>query len=636
MRVLQPSFRGTRLLNRRAPQWQMPHLFAQHATLKQFLFNADLPEQNNRSPSVTMLADYCQHLTGIEELAQELVADFEYDSTPPSHPPKLGKMLSQRDCSRTASPNGVFKVQNDKQGFGDGGPGFGDVACTDWASSSSQEVDFAHVSACEKQGIHEGVARPGWFSLSTPLCGSTIESRSGLAQTTTRAQNQGSGPRLQGGFHWRRLDEDVADSDTELHAGQWLLIEDEQHFLARLDGDRVVRLQVVHRVRVRTSVEGEYIRPHAPDLVAQLVSDPWDGDVRVVDRSLVRAHFSEEVLRIEVGETVAQTQGPMPVVGRVVGVQTGGDRWSALVKDERTAKEVLYGAEELQRHFAHGTRVRVVHGAYRGLQGVVSRRIVLGGSAGTIPSGFGGLEILLDKDAKVKAEERKKVQVTCGQVAAIPSTLDTIVGPPTLQKQVGDEWLCDQRLVGKRLDVQIVDAIRGLEQGYIELEARLRPKDRSTNSLRRVPVTLNDGSVQAVKPGCLKPARFCLNAAGFIRPMSEIPTRVVVIGPDWYGDEADTGEYAVVVPSESEEGRLTVRFRREKDEPQRKKVFPLSSLCRSTNEDGKRTRATRAKLKPARPSVHSFAVVYDLDEPVWSWILSQNVCATPAPVPHLP
>ncbi|KAF7294239.1 hypothetical protein HMN09_01152300 [Mycena chlorophos] len=482
--------------------------------------------------------------------------------------------------------------------------------------------------------------------------------------------NQGSRPRLQGGFHWRRLDEDVAG--TELHAGQWLLIEDEQHFLARLDGDRVVRLQVVQRcglqsrstlgippadelerwaqeqneallqhvyskdslassapgvllgpgsrvvlwdpkrdrcvwehaayimgfvkdgrVRVRTSVEGEYFRPHAADLVAQLVSDPWDGDVRVVDRALVRPHFSEGAVRIEIGETVAQTQGPMPVVGRVVAGQTGGGHWSALVKDERTAKEVVYGAEELQRHFAQGTRVRVVHGAYRGMQGVVSRRIVLGGSAGTISSGFGGLEILLDKDAKVRVEDNKKVQVTCGQVRAIPSMLDTSVGPSTLQKQVGDDWLCDQRLMGKRLDVQIVEAIRGPEQGYIELEARLRPKDLLTNSLRRVPVTLNDGSVQAVKPGCLKPARFCLNATGFIRPMSEVPTRVVVIGSDWQGDEADTGEYAMVVPSESEEGRLTVRFQREKGELQRKKVFPLSSLCRSTNEDGKRTRATR-------------------------------------------
>nr|GAT56856.1 predicted protein [Mycena chlorophos] len=162
-----------------------------------------------------------------------------------------------------------------------------------------------------------------------------------------------------------------------------------------------------------------------------------------------------------------------------------------------------------------------------------------------------------------------------------------------------EHWLCQAELVHKRIDVRIGQIGAGKRSqvrtraegktGYIELENTLDQEDLST----ALTVHMDDASPRISIPAhSLQPERK-VPINGELVNIWSVQGRVVIIGPDEEGFATDIGEYAWVEPQRSNEVVVTVRFAREGAGIVRTQVFPPTSLCRSTNSDGKRTKSTR-------------------------------------------
>ncbi|KAF7306076.1 Acid protease [Mycena chlorophos] len=269
--------------------------------------------------------------------------------------------------------------------------------------------------------------------------------------------------------------------DGVLHGGgSRVVLWDAHHGCLWPHAAYIVGFQHNGLVRVRTLVHGAYIRPHDADLVEQLQSTPWASDIRLVPVAAVKPHISQRLVATRVGEQVADLQGN--VCGRVVDVQTD-EAWTAVTREQSTSNRRSHAASELQRHFAVGERVKIVAGPFRGLQGVVSRRMIMGGSTLKSIGGFGAVEILLeDTYLKRAAQDRIRIAAVYGQIRGVDRLLSQ---PPwrTPESTYNALWLLQAGLLYKRVDVQIDSVLEGTLTGeeaarreltgYIELQRTL-------------------------------------------------------------------------------------------------------------------------------------------------------------------
>ncbi|KAF7299217.1 hypothetical protein MIND_00870400 [Mycena indigotica] len=172
--------------------------------------------------------------------------------------------------------------------------------------------------------------------------------------------------------------------------------------------------------------------------------------------------------------------------------------------------------------------------------------------------------------------------------------------------QIGNDegrWLCIPTLSGKRIDVIIMPIRHGRvtnvqadavgRSGFIELDQPL------TEALLKVPINVYvDGLQKRIRlaPKWLAPMRSALPQP--VQPTQDVSIaqaakgRVVIIGPDVRGSVSQLGQYANITGAGPGDVVL-VQFEREWFEPVSQAQFHLQSLCRSTNLDGKQTKATR-------------------------------------------
>ncbi|KAJ7232699.1 hypothetical protein C8J57DRAFT_1532912 [Mycena rebaudengoi] len=154
-------------------------------------------------------------------------------------------------------------------------------------------------------------------------------------------------------------------------------------------------------------------------------------------------------------------------------------------------------------------------------------------------------------------------------------------------------WLAHRELFGKRLDVKVVGVTIAFQKGnYQKVRSKqqkaegqrgylvIPPNDEldpSNFNKRFVKPQLEKLLEYTLPPPCVKP----INPSG--RELTLAATRVVILGPDVDGGSSrHFGAYAMIVP----EGRPSPSAQTAKVRVQggETAVFPLESLCRSTNE----------------------------------------------------
>ncbi|KAF7297773.1 hypothetical protein MKEN_01401000 [Mycena kentingensis (nom. inval.)] len=169
-------------------------------------------------------------------------------------------------------------------------------------------------------------------------------------------------------------------------------------------------------------------------------------------------------------------------------------------------------------------------------------------------------------------------------------------------------WLCIPKLAGKRVDVIVLPIRHGRitnvqaeavgRSGFIEIEAGRPLLDTALKAPLNVYV---DGLQKRIRlsPKWLAPMRSALQLPVDVN-QEDISIaqsgkgRVVIVGPDVRGSVQWLGEYANIVSiGQGPMEVVLVQFPREWWEPISQAYFPLQSLCRSTNLDGKQTKATR-------------------------------------------
>nr|GAT43212.1 predicted protein [Mycena chlorophos] len=192
--------------------------------------------------------------------------------------------------------------------------------------------------------------------------------------------------------------------------------------------------------------------------------------------------------------------------------------------------------------------------------------------------------------ARRKTQWDRVVQVTGQQVVLVESK----------KKTKKEHWMCHEALINKRLDVvvrphgQAVWQASGGQEvgntGFVELQTALREEKLRS----KVDVRMDRGGrKQRVAAEFLEPVRTAQNGAGEEVGLWGIATRVVVIGADTSGSRDDIGRYALVDVSGSGPAVVKVWFERASGEDLREGIFPVESLCRSTNVDGITTGLTR-------------------------------------------
>ncbi|KAJ7069992.1 hypothetical protein C8F01DRAFT_1114897 [Mycena amicta] len=163
-------------------------------------------------------------------------------------------------------------------------------------------------------------------------------------------------------------------------------------------------------------------------------------------------------------------------------------------------------------------------------------------------------------------------------------------------------WLCIPKLEGKRVDVVILPIRHGRvtnvqaeavgRSGFIELDQPL------TEASLKVPVNVYvDGLQKRIRlaPKWLAPMRSAMHQP--IQPSQDVSIahaakgRVVIIGPDVRGSRSQLGEYASIIGGTGDV--VLVQFEREWYEQVSQAHFHVQSVCRSTNVDGKQSKATR-------------------------------------------
>nr|GAT44292.1 predicted protein [Mycena chlorophos] len=350
-------------------------------------------------------------------------------------------------------------------------------------------------------------------------------------------------------------------------------------------------------VRVRVAVQGDLIRPHAPDLVSQLSSPPLVSDIRLVPIAGVLPHVSQRLVGTRIGEHLADMDGR--VWGKVVEVHDE-ETWTATTRDELTGLRKRHNRATLQRHFVVGDRVKVVAGPFRGVQGVVSRRVLIGGAALSSVGGFGAVEILLeDPNHTRRSDDRIRISAVYGQIRSVDRPL---TDPPWRTAYTGYNkmWLLQAQLVRKRVDVEVDSVLEGSltaqraarreMTGYIELDRQLCADDLWTTIRVRMDV---GARYRAVAVRLLRPVHVWTEDGGPTCKLQEFPGRVIIIGPDVYAQEENVGQYALVVPPESDPVHVTVKMECLPPAVSQKARYPLASLCRSSNEDRRLTTASR-------------------------------------------
>ncbi|KAF7294271.1 hypothetical protein HMN09_01155700 [Mycena chlorophos] len=346
---------------------------------------------------------------------------------------------------------------------------------------------------------------------------------------------------------------------------------------------------------VRVTCGGERLDCNGQDLVERLRAYASDEDVITLLGRHIRRHGSAEDDTAVIGDRVESVNGVVPRrCGVVERVEHGSRGKIVRLRDAVTGTRVDLWMWEVRRRFEEGDRVRVVGGFYAGKSGMVR------GTVETMPAGYaadegeGGLEVeLWDGQYADGGRGYEVVKVIKSQVRLLE--LDDA-------GHKAKHWLCGgEALVQKRLDVRVGDFGQGswnetLERsmgktGFIELERAMT--ERTLDG--RVEVYLDEMQRRIrVAARSLQPVRTCRKKDGAVVSLCEAPSRVVVIGRSCSGGMENYGRYGMVVDHQSTQQKVVVRwFEREGSDEFGSDCFPLESLCRSTNVDGKRTTATR-------------------------------------------
>ncbi|KAJ7108361.1 hypothetical protein C8R43DRAFT_1140023 [Mycena crocata] len=153
--------------------------------------------------------------------------------------------------------------------------------------------------------------------------------------------------------------------------------------------------------------------------------------------------------------------------------------------------------------------------------------------------------------------------------------------PETLPAESDGTWLASSKLLHKRLDVHIfggwehrVQFRRGEKTSKFMLSTALFP-----------PTAIPLFAVRPVRfgpdPRVGTTAQKALTMADSAASLCDIKERVVIIGPNIDGKNADFGEYAETIPEEKLDGEDLVRVRLWPS--QRRETYHISSLCCSRN-----------------------------------------------------
>ncbi|KAJ7159328.1 hypothetical protein C8R43DRAFT_1124541 [Mycena crocata] len=176
--------------------------------------------------------------------------------------------------------------------------------------------------------------------------------------------------------------------------------------------------------------------------------------------------------------------------------------------------------------------------------------------------------------------------------------------PETLPAESDGTWLASSKLLHKRLDVHIFGVlgapgaisarVKVCEQGIGFVLLDKKPAGRSPQR-ENVKVYAVNGTLPptAIPLFAVRPVRFgpdprvgttaqkALTMADSAASLCDIKERVVIIGPNIDGKNADFGEYAETIPEEKLDGEDLVRVRLWPS--QRRETYHISSLCCSRN-----------------------------------------------------
>ncbi|KAJ7147940.1 hypothetical protein C8R43DRAFT_1129494 [Mycena crocata] len=176
--------------------------------------------------------------------------------------------------------------------------------------------------------------------------------------------------------------------------------------------------------------------------------------------------------------------------------------------------------------------------------------------------------------------------------------------PETLPAESDGTWLASSKLLHKRLDVHIFGVlgapgaisarVKTCEQGIGFVLLDKKPAGRSPQR-ENVKVYAVNGTLPptAIPLFAVRPVRFgpdsrvgttaqkALTMADSAASLCDIKERVVIIGPNIDGKNADFGEYAETIPEEKLDGENLVRVRLWPS--QRRETYHISSLCCSRN-----------------------------------------------------
>ncbi|KAF7295637.1 ATP-dependent DNA helicase [Mycena indigotica] len=347
-------------------------------------------------------------------------------------------------------------------------------------------------------------------------------------------------------------------------------------------------------VEVRVAVNGSAIDPRATDLVNSLLEPPYPSDLLTVPRAMVHHHLFSHASPLAIGDRVCSGT----LIGSIKRLDREGKDIFAWVKEE-AHHETMHRvhASRLNRHFVQGDRVRVVHGPQAHTQGIIKRRFFLNETFKTVLAA----EICSGQD------HSNTFTILTTDITLVETPFTDVGLNWALQYDAGPRWLCHEKLMNRRLDVIICakknfarsnygyEAIHSLSAGYIELDSLPHP-NRLAKLITVYPDT-GGRRARGVPARDLRPVDTCLNPkTGLICKITQVGVRIVVIGPDFRGRWNDLGLYGLVLPEHSVDSRVAVKLQNVDLSDVTSfctNYFPLGSLCRSSNADGIKTKATR-------------------------------------------
>nr|GAT51456.1 predicted protein [Mycena chlorophos] len=384
----------------------------------------------------------------------------------------------------------------------------------------------------------------------------------------------------------------LAPTGLAIAPGARVVLRDLPSYMATLLDAYVLDFPSPATARLRTAIRGAPLCHLHDSLLHDLASPLHDDDVVWLPAHKLRLHVSASSPPPKVGDRVETASHVSPYSsGFVESAATTTTSPLVLYRDALDGTARRAPPADLQRCFARHDSVVVHAGSYAGCRANVSRLISF--SAQLAPSTPTTAGLVLKIEVQVLAP-----WVTLAPIVSDASLLPVAAVLPR-PPPIAESWLCMPSLVGKRLDVRVFlrnvsphDALRLAKTGYIELEHPLRP-----NQLDSTVVLHLDRSSCRIKVAArsLRPITEWLDpTCDRITTIAESPVRVIIIGPDVDGCMDHVGDYALVMADGAKSPVVLLKFAR----PSTQcwivtRRYPLHSLCRALNVDGRKSKSTR-------------------------------------------